>query len=184
MAVNFPDGPSNNQTFVSGGRTYRYDSTKGVWIIVSSGVATDVSQLTDSTGLLGSGGAVVYANMAALIAATGMSAGDFGLVTATNNIYVYSGSGWYLIATVSNDSPSAITGVSGTYELAMDGSPTTITAVSTDPEGFPLTWSYATSGLGSIASITNTDGVFNITPSTDTNNAGTCLLYTSDAADE
>ncbi|MBA10728.1 MAG: hypothetical protein CMC73_05955, partial [Flavobacteriaceae bacterium] len=75
------------------------------------------------------------------------------LVQATNKLYMYSGTGWYLIATIQNNAPSAITGVSGTYELAIDGTSTVITAVSTDPEGFPLTWSSSTSGLGSIATV-------------------------------
>ena len=167
MAVNFPNSPSNNDTFASGSKTYQYDATKGVWNIQtvttttdisalndSTGLLnTDISELNDSTGLLGSGGATVYADMAGLIAATGMSVGDFGLVTALNKIFMYTASGWFLIATMTNDSPTAITGVNGTYELATDGSPTIITAVSTDPEGFPLTWSFATSGLGSIATV-------------------------------
>ena len=192
MAVNFPDSPSDNQTFTTNGRTYRYNSATGAWKIVSAGAASDISDLTDTTnvipadisdltdtgGLLGSGGATVYADMAALVAATGMSNGDFGLVTATNNIYVYNGSGWYKIATVQNDSPSAITGVDGTYSLAIDGTPTVITAISTDPEGFPLTWSYAvTSGsLGSTATVSQADNVFTITPSTTESDAGTFEL--------
>ena len=127
----------------------------------------------------GAGVATIYTNMAALIAATGMSSGDQALVTANNNLYIYNGSGWYKIATVNNQSPSTITGVDGTYALAIDGSPTTITAVSTDPEGFPLTWSYSTTGLGSIATVSNTDGVFTITPSTVEANAGTFTLTIS-----
>ena len=179
MAINFPNSPSNGQIFTSGGRSYEYNSTAGVWNRKEQTVATvpsDISDLTDTGGVLGTGGATVYADMTALIAATGMSNGDFGLVTANNNIYVYNGSGWYKIATVQNDSPSAITGVSGSYELAVDGTATTITAVSTDPEGFPLTWSYSTSGLGSIATVSNTDGVFTITPSTTEADAGTFTL--------
>ena len=123
-------------------------------------------------------GTTVYADMNALIAATGMSNGDIALVTATNNIYIYNGSGWYKIATVQNDSPSAITGVDGSYELATDGTATVITAVSTDPEGFPLTWSYAvTSGsLGTIATVSQVDNVFTITPSTTESDAGTFEL--------
>jgi hypothetical protein len=116
------------------------------------------------------------ADMAALIALTGMSNGDQALVQATNKLYMYSGTGWYIIATIQNDAPSAITGVSGTYELAVDGTATTITAASTDPEGFPLTWSYSTSGLGSIATISNTDNVFTITPSTTEADAGAFTL--------
>lgn len=126
--------------------------------------------------LKSSGEVAVYADMNALIAATGMSDGDQAFVTATNNLYIYSTSGWYKIATVQNDSPSAITGVEGAYSLATDGTATTITAVSTDPEGFPLTWSYSTSGLGSIATVSQADNVFTITPSTDSANAGTFTL--------
>lgn len=126
--------------------------------------------------LKSSGEVSVYADMNALIAATGMSDGDQAFVTATNNLYIYSTSGWYKIATVQNDSPSAITGVEGAYGLATDGTATTITAVSTDPDGFPLTWSYSTSGLGSIATVSQADNVFTITPSTDSANEGTFTL--------
>ena len=121
-------------------------------------------------------GVTTVADMAALIALTGMANGDQALVTANNNLFIYSGSGWYKIATVQNDSPSAITGVSGTYELAVDGTATTITAVSTDPEGFPLTWSYSASGLGNIATISQVDNAFTITPSTTIADAGTFSL--------
>ena len=121
-------------------------------------------------------GVTTVADMAALIALTGMANGDQALVTANNNLFIYSGSGWYKIATVQNDSPSAITGVSGTYELAIDGTATVITAVSTDPEGFPLTWSYSASGIGSIATVSQSDNVFTITPSTTEADAGTFTL--------
>ena len=116
-----------------------------------------------------------YSDMAALIAATGMSAGDQALVTALNKVFMYTGSAWYLVATMTNDSPTAITGVDGTYSLATDGTATTITAVSTDPEGFSLTWSYAvtTGSLNSTATVSQADNVFTITPSTDSANAGT-----------
>ena len=109
----------------------------------------------------------IYADMAALIAATGMSAGDQALVTALNKVFMYTGTAWYLVATMTNASPTAITGVSGSYDLATDGTATTITAVSTDPEGFALTWSYAvtTGSLGSTATVSQADNVFTITPS-------------------
>ena len=122
-----------------------------------------------------SSGTTVYADMNALIAATG-SDGAQAFVQSNNNIYVYAGTGWYKIATVQNDSPSAITGVNGSYSLAIDGAPTVITAVSTDPEGFPLTWTYSTSGLGSIATVSQVDNVFTVTPSTNSADVGTFTL--------
>ena len=178
MPVNFPNSPSNDDEHSANGLIYKYNSTKGAWKrkFVAPTDATDINQLTDSSGLLTSSSTNVVADMAALIALTGMSSGDQAYVTANNKLYFYNGSGWYFIATVQNDAPSAITGVNGTYELAVDGTATTITAVSTDPEGFPLTWSYSTSGLGSIATVSNTDGVFTITPSTTIADAGTFTL--------
>ena len=163
MAINFPNSPSDGQQLTEGSVTYTYNSTKGYW------ESTESSSSSSSS-------TTVVANMSALIALTGMSDGDQALVQATNKLYMYSGTGWYLIATIQNNAPSAITGVSGTYELAIDGTATTITAASTDPEGFPLTWSYSTSGLGSIATVSNTDNVFTITPSTTIADAGTFSL--------
>ena len=126
-----------------------------------------------------SSGVTVVANMTALVALTGMSAGDQAFVTANNRLFLYNGSGWYLVATVQNNSPSAITGVSNNYALATDGTAATITAVSTDPEGAPLTWSYAvttgslTNGGGATATVSQADNVFTITPTTNTSYAGT-----------
>jgi len=160
MAINFPDSPSNGDTTILGGKTYTYDSTSTSW--------------APATGAASVSATVIYTDMAALIAATGMSAGDQALVTALNKVFMYTGSAWYLVATMTNDSPTAITGVNGTYTLATDGTATTITAVSTDPEGFALTWSYAvtTGSLGSTATVSQADNVFTITPSSTPADAG------------
>ena len=127
----------------------------------------------------GGGGTTIVANFDGLIALTGMTAGSQAYVTETNKLFFYTGVGWYLIATVQNDAPSAITGVEGSYSLAIDGTATTITAVSTDPEGFPLTWTYVASGLGSIATVSQADNVFTVTPSTDEANTGSFTLTIS-----
>ena len=121
------------------------------------------------------GNATVVTDMAGLIALTGMSTGQIALVTALNKVFMYTGSAWYLIATMTNGSPTDITGVNSTYSLATDGTATTITAVSTDPEGFALTWSYAvtTGSLGSTATVSQADNVFTITPSSTEADAGT-----------
>ena len=137
-------------------------------------LTTDGNNNFSFTSIASASSTEIFADMAALIAKTGMSAGDQGLVLENNKLFMYTGSAWYLIATMINNSPTAITNVDSTYNLATDGTPTVITAVSTDPEGFPLTWSYAvTSGsLGSTATISQTDNVFTITPSTNSVDAG------------
>jgi len=148
---------------------YFSDGTDSAWL--------DIAKVSGSSGAVGAaatGGVTSYADLAALIAVT-PSTGDMALVQDISKMFVYTGTGWFLIATVTNGTPSAISGVAGSYDLDSGGTPTVITAVSTDPEGFPLTWSYSvtTGSLGSTATVTQADNVFTITPSTDAANAGT-----------
>ena len=149
---------------------YYNDGSSSQWVGVSGAAGA-----TGATGPAGPGVVATFvADMAALIAITGMSAGDQVLVVDNNKLFMYTGSAWYMIAQMINASPTAISGVAASYILASNGSATTITAVSTDPEGFPLTWSYAvtTGSLGSSATVSQTDNVFTITPSTDSADAG------------
>ena len=139
-------------------------------------LAADSRKLSKNAMAAGATGMQTFADMAGLIAHTGMSNGDQALVTGLNKIFVYSVSGWFLIATVTNSTPTDITGVNGAYDLAIDGTATVITVASTDPEGFPLTFSSAittgslTNGGGATATVVQGTGasknVFTITPST------------------
>ena len=106
----------------------------------------------------------VYETIADL-PATSTSKGNTAFVKATNKLYVWNGVGWYLVAEVTNVSPSSITGVNSAYSLATDGTATTITAVATDPEGMALTWSSSvTAGSLNGTTVSNVDNVFTITP--------------------
>ena len=113
-------------------------------------------------------------NLSDLTAISSPATGQSVLVTSTNKLYIYNGTGWYLIAEVTNLSPTGITGLNASHNLATDGTATTITLNSIDPEGATLTWSHAvtTGTLGSTATITNVNNVFTITPSTTTSDAG------------
>jgi len=120
---------------------------------------------------LGSGGATTaYADVGDLPESP--SQGDMALITSTNKLYVYNGSAWFNIAIV-NQAPTAISGTQTSYTLATDGTPTVVTLTSTDPEGFPLTWSATTSGDTQVGTVTNVGNIFTITPSTDELDVGT-----------
>ena len=155
-ALNFPDSPSNGATY----QGYTYNSTKGTWTKPDDPDARTA----------------VYANIAAL--PTSGTAGDMAYVTATNRLYLWTGTGWYNIALINNN--PTISGVNATYDLAIDGTATTVTMTATDSEGLPITYSIASDTSGNTATVTQGTGantnVFTITPSTNTAHAGTFSL--------
>ena len=207
MSINFPNSPSNGQQITSSGKTYTYNSSKAAWkanlaggfdsgqvvnilnqnaidSAVVNSVVSNSSEILDSSqvvSLISTNSNKVYtvANLTALGALTGMATGDQALVTSTNKLFMYNSTGWYLIATITNGAPSAISNVDSAYAFA-SGSPIIVNAIATDPEGLPLTWSSTTSGLGDIATIAQGTGdssnYFTVTPSTNDSDAGTFTL--------
>jgi len=152
MAINFPDNPADGDIATIGGVTYTYTASSNSWKPPSPGAsASTLTDLNISDGTSGqllttdgnnnfsftsissASSTEIFADMAALIAKTGMSAGDQGLVLDNNKLFMYTGSAWYLIATMVNNSPTAITNVDDQYKLTIDGTPTVITAVSAVP---------------------------------------------------
>ena len=157
-AVTLPSNPTNGQTFTVGSTTYTYNSTLGVW--------------DSESPASGGSGTTVYATIAEL-PLSGNDAGSQAYVSENNRLYLWNGSGWYNIALI-NTAPAITSGGDGEYLLRIDGVPTVITLVAADPEGLPITWSYAvTSGtLGNTAVVTQNDNVFTITPTTNEADAG------------
>lgn len=163
MAINFTDSPANGATQTISGRTYTYNSAKNKW-------DTTATEVTGPT-------ATVYASVDNL-PTSGNITGSQAFVSGTNRLYIWNGSGWYNIALI-NNTPT-ISGVSAAYDLANDGTATTVTMVATDPEGLPITYSIASDTSGNIATVTQGTGsntnVFTITPSTNSAHAGTFSL--------
>jgi len=191
-AINFPANPSNGDTH----QGFVYNSTLGVWQSAGSQTAvTSFTGLSDTPSALGTAGQIakvnsgatalefadqsgvtVYANVDALPSSG--NAGDLAFVSGTNRLYIWNGSGWYNIALI-NTNPT-ISGVSANYDLATDGTATTVTITATDPEGLPITYSIASDTSGNTATVTQGTGaninVFTITPSTNDADAGTFSL--------
>ena len=115
----------------------------------SIGQAVALDKITSAGGL--AAGLSVYANPGAM-PTSGNTVGDQAFATNNNKIYVWNGNGWFSVATV-NQTPTWVTEPDGSYSLATNGSATSITVEATDPDGFPVTYSYSTSGLGNIATI-------------------------------
>jgi hypothetical protein len=117
------------------------------------------------------GGSVTSYATAAALPLSGNTTGDQAFVSETGRLYIFTGAGWYNIALI-NTNPNISSGANASYSLNIDGTPTVITLVANDPEGIPITWSYAvtsgslTNGGGTSATVTQVDNEFTITPST------------------
>ena len=138
----------------------------------------------------GGAGVTAYATVSALPPSA--TNGELGYVSDTNKMYCYNGAVWVLVfaATTPNNAPAFVQGPRAGYVLATNGSPTVITLTAQDPEGAALNWSYAitdgslTNGGGATATISQSDNVFTITPTTNTAQGGrfTITFTASDGA--
>jgi hypothetical protein len=156
-------------------------------VIIKKGSDNKVQFQTQASGGSASdsnagGGVTVYANAAALQAASGTAEGDLGFVTDTKKLMLRTSTGWYFVATVTNASPIISSAGNSSYSFATDGTPIIIDVAASEPEGEALTYAYqVTSGsLGSTATVVQGTGGnvnrFTITPSQDSSHSGTFTL--------
>ena len=167
MTVNFPTSPSDGTTHTSNTKTWTYDSAKTKWKLNgASGSSGGLNIFGNTTSSV--------ADTAALNAKTGMAAGDQIYVEDINKVYKYSGSAWILVASLTNSPPPALDSLPNSIYLRIDGVANSVTLTETDPEGYPLTWSYAvTSGAaGNICTVNLTNNVLTFTPSSNSAHAG------------
>jgi len=205
MALNFPDSPSNGD--VAHGFTYNsakgvweanrdavvsdtapsnprngefwFDSsTAKLYVRYEDGSSNQWVTVTGATGADGApGSATVYANTSVL-PSSGNSVGDLGFATLTKSLHVWDGSEWDRINAGGDENPRLTTIPSSTHSLNNDGTNTAITIAATDPEGFPITYSYDTNPANpnQITNVVENNGVFTLVPSTNTAHAGTFVL--------
>ena len=141
--------------------------------LMSEGGSLDTQiDSSGTSGEIGGGGGVSVYTSIENLPTSGNNDGDMALISSTNFLYMYKSSAWWNLAQISNTTISDISGADDAYFLSDIGTPTVLTLVSTDPDGFPLTWTYSESGIGNTATISQSDNVFTITPSTNEANKG------------
>jgi hypothetical protein len=164
----FPPNARNGQTHKKFGRRFAYSEATESWTPVST--LASVAEVRVAEQAAEANNTTVYVT-AVELPLSGNTAGAMAFVQETNRLYLWSGTGWYNVATVASAGAS-ISGASSSYTLSTDGTPTVVTLTQsglTSP-----TWSYeVTSGsLGRTATVTQADNVFTITPSTLAKNVG------------
>ena len=184
-----PSSPSAGDVWVDSddGIKYTYitdgDTSQWVELETSSNYETGANYVSNTdfqsfvantnSAISASGGSVTVYSSIDSLPLSGNDAGDQAFVSENNRLYLWTGDGWYNIALV-NTSPSIqANSYSSSYTLSTEGANTTVTLIASDPEGVPITWTYANSGLGSIATISQSNNVFTITPTSNTELGGT-----------
>ena len=145
-------------TAPAGGQVLSYDTNSASWVPSSP-----------------SGGIVSVANYAALPASP--SDTDLAWTQDTKSLYIYDGTEWDRFYTDTNATPDWTTEPPAAVALAKDGTATVQTIAASDPEGFPIEYSYDTNPSSQAqATVSQTNNVFTITPSTNTANEGSFTL--------
>lgn len=122
-----------------------------------------------------SGGITMVANFAAM--PTSPSATDLVWTQDTKALYIWDGLEWDRFYTDTNATPDWTTEPPEAALLAKDGTATVQTVVASDPEGFPIEYSYDTNPSNPAqATISQSNNAFTITPSTNTSNEGSFTL--------
>tara|TARA_X000001382_G_scaffold31984_1_gene20879 strand:- start:157 stop:1548 length:1392 start_codon:yes stop_codon:yes gene_type:complete len=166
-------GDSSNKVIIKKGS----DNKVAFQTQASGGSATDSNA---------GGGVTVYANAAALQAASGTAEGDLGFVTDTKKLMIRTSTGWYFVATVTNATPVINSAGNASYTFATNGTAVVIDVSATEPEGETITYAYQvtagslTNGGGATATVVQGTGAninrFTITPSTNSSYAGSFTL--------
>lgn len=166
-------------------RTYVYynDGTSSQWVL------SNPIGLKGPAGDAGAAGGVTsYANKTAIDAVSSPSEGDLAFDEDKNVLYIRAGSAWERMQHGGNVGPQFTTVPASTLRLDQSGPTSTITAVATDENGFPVTYDwdgisgstvYTASSLpNQITNVSESNGVFTLTPSTNTSHAGTFTFRT------
>tara|TARA_Y100000389_G_scaffold150726_1_gene150304 strand:- start:2397 stop:3665 length:1269 start_codon:yes stop_codon:yes gene_type:complete len=179
-----PAGPSAGDLWFDSTvlRTYVYynDGSSSQWV------------LSNPVGLKGPAGAdgssVTVYDSAGVFSSSGNTAGDFAFASDTKSLYNWDGSEWDRISSGPQIGPRYTTTPTSTVNLDTSGATSTLTAVAVDESGFPITYdwdAYSGSTVYNAASlppqltnVSESNGVFTLTPSTSDSDAGNVTFRT------
>ena len=166
-------------------RTYVYynDGTSSQWVL------SNPIGLKGPAGDAGAAGSSVtaYANTAAF-PSSGNTVGDFAFASDTKSLYNWDGSEWDRISSGPQIGPRYTTTPTSEVSLSTSGVASTLTAVAVDESGFPITYDWdaysgstvynASSLPPQLTAVSESNGVFTLTPSTSDSDEGEVTFRT------
>jgi len=156
------------------------DGSSNQWIGVSGTAGPTGSPVTS------------YANLAAL-PSSGNAHGDFAYAQDTKVPYMYLDTSWKRMSVGPQIGPRLTTTPAATHTLNSDGTTSTLTMVAVDEAGFPIIYDWdavqgstlynAASLPTALTAVSESGGVFTLTPSTTSGHATTTLKFRTKASD-
>ena len=144
-------------------------------------VTNDKIEVIEHGDAAAGSGVTTHANKTAIDAVSSPSEGDLAFDEDKNVLYIYAGGAWERVQHGSNVGPRFTTTPASTLALS-SGSTSTITAVAVDEAGFPVSYDwdgisgttvYNSGSLpNQITNVSESNGVFTLTPSNNSAHAG------------
>jgi hypothetical protein len=165
-----------------------FDSSIGKsFIYYNDGNSSQWIQMNPNTqsGPAGADGSSVtaYANTAAFPSSDN-TVGDFAFASDTKSLYIWDGSEWDRVYNGSDETLTWSTEPPVNVSLIPSGADQTLTIAATDPDGFPVSYSVDTNPSSiSEATISENNGTFTFTPSTDASLIGNTVSARFKATD-
>jgi hypothetical protein len=153
-----PSSPSDGDLWwdSDGGKMYVYyeDADSSQWVSVS---------VPGSTGPAGAAATpTAYTNLAAF-PSSGNTLGDFAVAQDTKALYMWDGTEWERVYSGANEILNWDTEPNASYAGAPSGN-VSVTVAASDPEGFPVTYSYDTNPTNpaQLQNVSESNGVFTL----------------------
>jgi hypothetical protein len=167
-----------------------FNSTDGsLYVYYNDGSSSQWVGISGPAGSSGDSGSSVtaYANTAAFPSSNN-TVGDFAFASDTKSLYNWDGSEWDRISSGPQIGPRYTTTPTSEVNLSTSGVASTLTAVAVDESGFPITYDWdaysgstvynASSLPPQLTTVSESNGVFSLTPSTSDSDAGTVTFRT------
>ena len=161
--------------------TFSVALTLGAEVQLIMGTSAAIASGVDGVDGVDGAGIISYANLAAFPATH--TAASMGYATDTNSAYMSDGTNWRRMSIGTQIGPQYITVPPVVHKLDPTGVTTSISAVAVDESGFPVTYDwdalsgntlYSASSLPpQLTAVSESNGTFTLTPSTDAANVGT-----------